>query len=103
MSFIKAISEIELEEGKPLKVILGGEEIAIFKEKGNIYATSDKCAHKGGPLSKGKLSDFVITCPWHGMRYDIRTGQAAPDAWNSSFSIKRFNTKTENGFVFVDI
>ena len=33
------------------------------------------CNHRGGPLGKGKLEGSVITCPWHGSKWDIKTGK----------------------------
>jgi nitrite reductase (NADH) small subunit len=38
---------------------------------------ADTCAHRGGPLSEGKLSGTRLACPWHGRIYDVRTGQCA--------------------------
>ncbi len=49
-------------------------EIVLFNLNGNFHAISNKCIHKGGPLIKGKLDGNIITCPWHGWKYDIRTG-----------------------------
>ena len=40
-----------------------------------VDACGDVCAHKGGPLSQGKLSGKRLACPWHGWIYDVRTGQ----------------------------
>jgi len=28
-----------------------------------------------GPLCRGRVSGFVVTCPLHGSRFDVRTGQ----------------------------
>jgi nitrite reductase/ring-hydroxylating ferredoxin subunit/multimeric flavodoxin WrbA len=52
------------------------EDIALFNIHGNYYAISDTCAHKGGPLSQGILEEDVVTCPWHGWKYNVRTGKA---------------------------
>jgi nitrite reductase/ring-hydroxylating ferredoxin subunit len=30
----------------------------------------------GGPLPEGTLQGHVVTCPWHGSQYDVRTGRA---------------------------
>ena len=31
----------------------------------------------GGPLAQGKLEGYEVQCPWHGSRFDIRTGKVA--------------------------
>ncbi len=94
----------ELQEGKGKKVTIGeDQEIALFKVNGKVYAIDQKCAHHGGPLSEGQLSEFVITCPWHGMMYDIRTGKAAPDAWDQDYSVKSHKVKIEGDDVKVEL
>jgi hypothetical protein len=35
------------------------------------------CPHRGGPLELARLEDGCITCPWHGYRFDVRTGRSA--------------------------
>src|ERR687897_2376145 len=40
------------------------------------YALEDECSHQGGPLGEGDLVDEgVLRCPWHGARFDVRTGE----------------------------
>jgi glycine betaine catabolism B len=29
----------------------------------------------GGPLAQGKLEGFEVQCPWHGSKFDTRTGK----------------------------
>jgi nitrite reductase/ring-hydroxylating ferredoxin subunit/uncharacterized membrane protein len=38
------------------------------------YAMADRCSHRGGPLSEGRVTDDCVVCPWHGSRFDVRTG-----------------------------
>src|SRR5918911_3087713 len=53
-------------------------QIAVFNVDGKYYCISNKCQHKGGPLSKGILDEEkkVVTCPWHGWKYSIIDGKA---------------------------
>jgi nitrite reductase/ring-hydroxylating ferredoxin subunit len=46
----------------------------IANVDGTFYALKNKCTHVGGPLAKGKLEGFVVQCPWHGSKFDVRTG-----------------------------
>ncbi len=39
-----------------------------------FYALSDTCTHRGGPLSDGTVEGAEVTCPWHGARFDVKTG-----------------------------
>ena len=53
-------------------VLLG--DVAVFNFDGAFYATQARCTHRQGPLYEGALQGPVLTCPWHGARFDIRTG-----------------------------
>ena len=37
------------------------------------------CLHRGGPLCEGFIENNVVTCPWHGWSYEIRTGTMVQD------------------------
>jgi nitrite reductase/ring-hydroxylating ferredoxin subunit len=50
------------------------EENALFDVQGEVFALSDTCTHRGGPLSEGELEGTMVTCPWHGAEFDVRTG-----------------------------
>jgi len=39
-----------------------------------FYALSDTCTHRRGPLSEGTVEGAEVTCPWHGAKFDVRTG-----------------------------
>jgi vanillate O-demethylase monooxygenase subunit len=39
-------------------------------ESGQVVALADRCAHRGYPLSKGRLDGDLLVCGYHGLRYD---------------------------------
>jgi 3-phenylpropionate/trans-cinnamate dioxygenase ferredoxin subunit len=49
--------------------------IAVFNLEGQYYAIEDLCTHDGGTLTGGEISGREITCPRHGARFDIVTGE----------------------------
>ena len=51
-----------------------GQSIAIFNVGGSFYAIDNTCTHRGGPLSEGTLTGDTVTCPWHGAKYNVKTG-----------------------------
>ena len=51
-----------------------GAEIFVVNIDGSFYALWNKCTHAGGPLGRGKLTGSVMQCPWHGSKFDVRTG-----------------------------
>ena len=72
--FIKVATTAELADEQAKLVELEGQKIALFHVDGAFYAVSDTCTHRGGPLSEGELEGAEVTCPWHGAKFDIRTG-----------------------------
>lgn len=68
----------ELEVGLPLAVTLpDGQRVCLVRDGERVYAMVDSCPHKGFALSGGDLvSPCIIECPWHGARFDVRTGRA---------------------------
>ncbi len=65
----------DLKPGQAAWVDVKGRQIALFNVDGTYYALDNECTHLGGPLGEGQLTGPVVTCPWHGSRFDVRTGQ----------------------------
>ena len=52
-----------------------GQEYLVTQQDGVFHVYQHKCPHRGGPLSKGRLQDGIVTCPWHSSKFDLRTGK----------------------------
>jgi nitrite reductase/ring-hydroxylating ferredoxin subunit/uncharacterized membrane protein len=63
-----------LEEGTPVKVKAGINELAVVRIGPALYAMHAVCAHAGGPLAEGKVVDGCLECPWHGSRFALQSG-----------------------------
>lgn len=73
--WIYVLEEAELADGEKKALVLDGQKIALIKKSNELFAISNKCIHMECPLSKGELEDYVIKCPCHDWRFDIRTGE----------------------------
>jgi nitrite reductase (NADH) small subunit/3-phenylpropionate/trans-cinnamate dioxygenase ferredoxin subunit len=67
------IGDVTPGTGKVLQV--GERTLALFNVEGTFHAIDNACPHAGGPLGEGKVEGHVVTCPWHGSRFDITNGQ----------------------------
>lgn len=65
----------ELGPGQVKLVEVEGARIVVARVGDTVYACGDVCAHRGGPLSDGRLTGTRLACPWHGWMYDVTTGQ----------------------------
>ncbi|MFW6093290.1 MAG: Rieske (2Fe-2S) protein [Pseudomonadota bacterium] len=59
----------------PLAFELGGREFVLVELASELVAFPRRCPHQLGPLSADALNGAVVTCPWHGYRFDVRTGE----------------------------
>jgi nitrite reductase/ring-hydroxylating ferredoxin subunit len=74
--FVKVGKASDIDEGGVLGVEAKGRELALFKLDGQIYCLADLCTHEEAPLCEGYIEGGEIECPWHGARFDIKTGAA---------------------------
>lgn len=98
--WLLAVEEKKLEENVPRVVFPRGLPILLVKKRGQVHAVSNKCAHMACELGSGTLEDYVITCPCHEWRFDIRTGQFL-DA--KEIRIPKYETRLSDGNVFIKI
>lgn len=68
-------NQSELADGQVLLAQVGTDRIVVGRCSEGLFAFSDHCTHRGGPLSDGALVDCTVQCPWHGSQFDIRTGR----------------------------
>ena len=60
-------------------VIVNGRHIALFRLDDGFFAIDNLCLHHAGPLCEGEVEDGVVTCPWHGWSYHVRSGTLVQD------------------------
>lgn len=67
------IDDIPAMEGR--SAVVGNRKIAIFNLPDGFVAIDGACPHAGGPLADGIVADRCVTCPLHGRRIDLLTGE----------------------------
>jgi len=61
----------ELKKNKLSGVTRLAEKLVFWRDENNaVHCIFDKCCHRGASLSRGKLMDQHVACPFHGFRYD---------------------------------
>ena len=68
------LGDRRLAEGEKRCAMADGTAVMIARSGGELYALSNHCSHRGGPLHEGELGDGTITCPWHASVFDLRDG-----------------------------
>jgi nitrite reductase (NADH) small subunit len=97
---VKVADKTELAEGLGKVVKVDGRTIALFRVKDTYYATANNCLHRGGPLGEGNLAGDVVTCPWHGWKFDVRTGSFTVIP---TLKVVTYKVTEQNGSLMVEI
>jgi nitrite reductase/ring-hydroxylating ferredoxin subunit len=99
-SWVFAIDDKELAEAGMKLVNIGETPVLLARQKGKLYAVDNRCAHMECPLSAGVLEGFIIKCPCHDWKFDIRTGEFI-DAPEIKLAV--YQVKVEKGKIFVKV
>jgi len=93
-------------------------KIGVFKIDGEFFALPNICPHQFGPLSEGTVAGTmactaatdwnhewikdgeILTCPWHGIEFDIKTGQALA---SPKLKVRHYQISVDNGQVKLTI
>jgi nitrite reductase/ring-hydroxylating ferredoxin subunit len=70
-------SSARLRARLPVVVRAHGRTVRVVEIDGDILAHDTVCPHLGGPLDEAPVEDGCIRCPWHGYRFDVRSGRNA--------------------------
>jgi nitrite reductase/ring-hydroxylating ferredoxin subunit len=76
-----------------------GYYVAVFNVKGKLFAVDGTCLHMGGSLGEGKLEGTTVTCPMHGWKYDVSSGQCKGEPF---FKLEQYSVKAENGEIILE-
>ena len=60
----------------------------------DVYAIENNCDGSFLPIDQGRIEDHLIICPWHGCKYDIRTGESIDE---SDKRLETFPVEIEEG------
>ncbi|HEV3415936.1 MAG TPA: non-heme iron oxygenase ferredoxin subunit [Pirellulales bacterium] len=99
-NWIQVAAVSDCPPGTALELSAGERVIALFNVDGAFHALDGICPHQGGPLGEGDLAGCIVTCPWHGWQFDVRTGQ---NQLSASVRQPSFPVRVEGDFVLVDL
>ncbi len=112
----------DIQDGGKIVVETEGEQIGVFRIGNEFFAWKNKCPHQGGPVCQGRIYNKVlevldadlksrgrdfddstthIVCPWHGLEFDIRTGEFAGASAVKIMNLEGYPTQVQDGDVYV--
>ncbi|MBX6394751.1 MAG: non-heme iron oxygenase ferredoxin subunit [Alicyclobacillaceae bacterium] len=100
MALVKIASLDELQPGQMKRVRIDEVDLAVYHVDGGYYVTSDVCTHAVASLTEGSLDGYVVTCPKHGGKFDVRTGAAVH--LPAFTPLKTYQVYIQDGGVWID-
>lgn len=70
-----SLRDVQVRDGQLVGVMAGDEPVLLARIGGALLAARNRCGDSPLPLQFGRLDGDVVTCSWHGCRYDLRTGE----------------------------
>jgi nitrite reductase/ring-hydroxylating ferredoxin subunit len=98
VEFVRIAAAGEIAPGSSRAFSVGRYEVAVFNVDGELHAIENNCPHQGGPLADGWLEGPLVTCPWHGWCFDVRTGKMTLGEFAH---VPRFALQRRGGELFV--
>lgn len=104
--------------GQPTRVEVGGRGLVVVRKGDEFFALRDICPHQRAHLSAGTVSGTslpcqvgapvpwgregeIVSCPWHGWEFDLRTGRSLADP--RRVRVRRYPVRVADGRVWVDV
>jgi 3-phenylpropionate/trans-cinnamate dioxygenase ferredoxin component len=71
---VATLADVPQDTVKP--VLLDGLPLLLVHTSDRFYAIENRCSHAEEPLECGRVKHGWISCPAHGARFDLETGEA---------------------------
>jgi nitrite reductase (NADH) small subunit len=98
--FVSVLRVSELPPGSTAEVSVAEHHYVLCNLNGEIHALDGVCPCSEGPLSQGVLQGNLLVCPWHGRRYDCRTGV---HHFDPEVRVAKFPVLIQNGDILIDV
>jgi len=85
ISILRVAKVVELPPGKMTYIEVANRVLLLAKVEGRFYAVDGFCTHEDASLSDGSLEGHCVTCPLHGSRFELESGQPQEEPAKEAF------------------
>jgi nitrite reductase/ring-hydroxylating ferredoxin subunit/uncharacterized membrane protein len=86
-------------DGQPQRVEIDGVGVVVHRDGDNILAVGEYCPHLGAPMSDGWVDRGRVVCPWHGSRFECKSGDVLKGP--ATAPLPSYATRVRDGMVEV--
>lgn len=84
--------------GRKLVFVPGGESLLLLNVEGAFHALENSCPHAGASMASGSCEGHVLSCPAHGLRFDVRSGACTASA---AMAIPVYEVQEREGLLWI--
>jgi nitrite reductase/ring-hydroxylating ferredoxin subunit len=102
--FQAVMPEAELPQNRLTRAKVFDIQLVLLRRGDQVHALAETCAHMGGPLAEGQLSEDAdgrptVICPWHQSEFDLTDGSVIHGP--AAYPQPCFEARIANGMVEV--
>lgn len=89
---------------KPIKILFEGQPLVLFRAGQKVSALEDRCPHRFAELSKGRIVEDTVECPYHGWRFNGQGQCTAIPGYLGEmpkYRVPRYNAIEHEGAIFL--
>lgn len=101
MTYVKLCKTGDIPQGDMKQFNMKGSEILAIHQNNSFICLDARCTHAGAPLAQGELTGEVLTCPWHGSRFNITNGAIINGP--AKEPLKVYQSIVKDDFLFIEI
>ncbi len=98
-TWTKAAEPDEIPIGGRVSVEIDDLPALLLRDSNGYYCIEDLCTHDGQPLTDGEFANGCVTCPRHGARFDVATGQ--PKCMPATEAVRTFAVEVRPDGVYL--
>ena len=78
---------------------IDGESVLVCNSGGSHFAIRNQCTHQNTPLAGGRIRNGFISCPLHGVRFDLVSGE--PRGSLTRVAVKTYEVREQDGMIVI--
>jgi Fe-S cluster biogenesis protein NfuA/nitrite reductase/ring-hydroxylating ferredoxin subunit len=92
-----ALDLARLPDGAVLFETVAGESVIVARSGDTVTCFRNACAHMGLEMTEGLVDDGILTCPFHGFRYALDSGECltAPEVQLHSHAVRVIGSRVQ--------
>ena len=83
-------------------ITIEGQSILLCNSSGQHYAIVNQCSHQDSPLEKGRIRNGYISCPLHGVRFSLETGEPMGGQL-TRFAINTYEVSESDSSIYINV